>query len=355
MFSAAAQKLIDRAEAFHEKLHAWYDAYHRLLPWRDSPSLYKTVVSEFMLQQTQVETVLPYFEKWIARWPDFASLAGAAEAEVVRAWEGLGYYNRARNLHALAKIVAALPEPPHTAAGWLKMPGVGPYTAAAISSIAFGAPAAVVDGNVVRVLSRLTANAHEFSDNGTAVKALTPLAQKLAHEKNPGDHNQAMMELGATICFRQKPVCAICPVLELCEAARQGVQEKLPRFAPRITEKVFLKRLWLVRDGKLLLRRHPSKSRRLADLCELPLLSRFVETPDDADVIATLRRAISNQQIEETIYRCRLPADIAERLAGDDEFIFVPLAELPEITLSGPHRKKISELLKKGFSSENPA
>src|SRR5262249_4851467 len=148
-------------------------------PWRDSPSLYKTVVSEFMLQQTQVKTVLPYFARWLEALPDFAALAAAPEERVLKLWEGLGYYSRARNLHRLAKEIAALPTPPRTAAERRECPGVGPSTAAAITSISFSAPAACVDGNVVRILARLTANAPEFRDSASAAKIFTPLADAL--------------------------------------------------------------------------------------------------------------------------------------------------------------------------------
>eukprot|EP01034_Spumella_vulgaris_P018705 gene18705-23917_t len=151
-----AAALAARRAEFSVALLDWYRLNARRLPWRDAPSLYKTVTSEFMLQQTQVKTVLPYFARWHAALPDFAALAAAPESQVLKLWEGLGYYSRARNLHRLGKAVAALPAPPRTPAKWQELPGVGPYTAAAITSISFNAPVACVDGNVVRILARLT-------------------------------------------------------------------------------------------------------------------------------------------------------------------------------------------------------
>src|SRR5580658_3079410 len=188
---------------FSRDLLTWYRRAARPLPWRREPSLYRTVVSEFMLQQTQVATVLPYFQRWMVEFPDFRVLAAAPEARVLKLWEGLGYYRRARHLHQLAKIVAAEPGRERTPEGWGELPGVGPYTAAAITSIAFSARAACVDGNVVRVLTRLTADESPYPDGVSAARVLTPLAEELLPAQAPGDHNQAMMELGATVCLRR--------------------------------------------------------------------------------------------------------------------------------------------------------
>ncbi|HTJ79922.1 MAG TPA: A/G-specific adenine glycosylase, partial [Rariglobus sp.] len=226
-----AKTLIAQKTAFQHALLAWYRTHQRTLPWRTAPSLYKTVVSELMLQQTQVKTVLPYFARWLEAFPDFASLAAASEDRVLKLWEGLGYYSRARNLHKVAQAVAAWPAPRRTTADWLELPGIGPYTAAAITSISFGTPAAVVDGNVVRILARLTADDTAYRDSASAAKVYTPLADALLNHAHPGDHNQAMMELGATICFRQNPLCTVCPVREFCAAARRGDPESYPKLA----------------------------------------------------------------------------------------------------------------------------
>ena len=193
------RRLVAAAPKVRRALLAWYDRHRRDLPWRAEVSPYRTVVSELMLQQTQVATVLPYFERWVQRWPDFASLARADAAEVLAAWAGLGYYRRARLLHALAKEVAAAPSLPRTAAEWIGFTGVGPYTAAAIASIAFGDRAAVVDGNVVRVLARLAGLRSTFASSALAVRRVTPLAAALLDLRRPGDHNHAVMELGAQV------------------------------------------------------------------------------------------------------------------------------------------------------------
>ena len=299
-----AAALTARRAEFSASLLDWYQRHARVLPWRENPSLYKTVVSEFMLQQTQVKTVLPYFARWQAELPDFAALAAASEARVLKLWEGLGYYSRARNLHRLAQAVAARPAPPRTPDEWRELPGVGPYTAAAITSITFGAPVACVDGNVVRILARLTADATEFRDSGSAAKALAPLADRLVPAARAGDHNQAMMELGATVCTRQNPACLMCPVRHFCAAA---------------------------------------EARRLALQHELPSAAHLGLTEATAakgTLLATKKRGITRYRITESIYTYAAPRG---KLA--DECVWVPLAELSAITLSGPHRRWITEII----------
>jgi len=324
-----------------------------VLPWRIEPSLYKTVVSEFMLQQTQVKTVLPYFAHWLDALPDFAALARAPEAKVLKLWEGLGYYTRARNLHKLARTLIEKTrgdekQIPKTREGWLALPGIGPYTAAAITSISFGTQAAVVDGNVVRILARLTADTTPYRDSTSAAKAFTPIANSLLNPTHPGDHNQAMMELGATLCLRRKPLCLTCPVRALCACTRLGHNpEDYPRLAPKLMEKLTIHRAWCVRNGQVLLHRTPAKSRRLANLYEFPELP-----PDSASLrkingaeqppLLTKKRSITRYQITEHIYATSAPRG---PLPEDHEW--VPIAELENVTLSGPHRRWLCELLAK--------
>jgi A/G-specific adenine glycosylase len=329
---------------FQRALLAWYRAHRRVLPWRESPSLYKTVVSEFMLQQTQVKTVLPYFARWLEALPDFAALAAAPEDRVLKLWEGLGYYSRARNLHRLAKTLAALPTPPQTPAEWRELPGVGPYTAAAITSIAFGAPAAVVDGNVVRILARLTADGTAFRDSATAAKFFTPLAEALLNPTAPGDHNQAMMELGAMVCVRQNPRCPTCPVAAFCAAQRAGDPARFPRLAPKRIERRAVTRVWCERAGKLLLHRAADRSRRLAQLHELPTAEQVGMMEAEAsrgELLARKQRGITRYRITESIHASRPPRG---RLATD--LVWVAVAELDRIALSGPHRRWVAELLR---------
>ncbi|HVU37801.1 MAG TPA: A/G-specific adenine glycosylase [Opitutales bacterium] len=334
-------------------LGAWYAAHRRRLPWREQPSLYKTVVSEFMLQQTQVETVLPYFERWLKRFPDFPTLAKARESQVLKMWEGLGYYRRARLLQALARELVKMPAPPKETAAWLKLPGVGPYTAAAITSIAFGAPAAVVDGNVVRVLARLRGEGREFADGMTAVKFFTPAADALLDAANPGDHNQAMMELGATVCTRRNPTCLICPLLTWCAAAQSGNPEALPRLAAKKTERVEIARLWIEHDGALLLHRKPAGAKRLAHLCELPEAGMLPGAKIEKMPLAVKRRTIVNHLYLESIHRATLPASIGKILPK--EFLWASPAQLQRLTLSGPHRKWVAELRRdRAFRANHP-
>ncbi len=332
---------------FRAALLDWYDENKRDLPWRRSPNLYKTVVSEFMLQQTRVSTVLPYFERWLKSFPDFASLAAASEEAVLKAWEGLGYYSRARNLRRLAAELVALPEVPEEPAEWERFHGVGPYVAAAVTSISFGASAAVADGNVVRVLTRLLADEEKYRDGATAQRKLRPVAQTLLSTERPGDYNQAVMELGATVCHRRSPLCTACPVLSFCRAGRRGEAEAYPVLSKRKTERVTIRRLWITRGDSLLLHEIPADSKRLAGLLELPRpedLPEDLRRPLDQTVhIVTKRRAIANQKIEELIHRADLPPNA--ELPPNCTLCFVPFEELPDVTLSGPHRKWVEELL----------
>lgn len=338
--------LIAAKGEFQSALLTWYRAHARPLPWRESPALYKTVVSEFMLQQTQVKTVLPYLARWLAAFPDFAALAAASEAQVLKLWEGLGYYSRARNLHRLAREIAARPAPPTTPAEWLELPGVGPYTAAAITSISFAAPVACVDGNVVRILARLTADGTEFRDSATASKTFAPLANALVPPNHPGDHNQAMMELGATVCFRSKPLCLTCPVRLFCAAARRGEPESFPRLAPKQMEQHSVTRVWCERGGALLMHRAAADAKRFANMHELPTAEQVgldEVAATRGNLLAKKRRGITRYQITESIHVA--PHSLAARKPRHPDLGWVPLAELETITLSGPHRRWVREIL----------
>jgi A/G-specific adenine glycosylase len=341
---ASSETLTTQRQAFQQALHGWYRVHHRKLPWRDAPSLYKTVVSEFMLQQTQVTTVLPYFDRWLRELPDFSALAAAPEAKVMKLWEGLGYYSRARNLHKLAQAVVARPASPRTPAEWRELPGIGPYTAAAITSISFSEPAAVVDGNVVRILARLTADSRLFRDGTEAVKYFTPLADALVVGSDPGEHNQAMMELGATVCLRANPQCLLCPVAEFCAGRAAGAPEKLPRLKPKQVEQHAVTRLWCEHRGRLLLHRAHAKAKRLAGLHELPDATALRVKPASKSLLATKRRTITRFQITESIHRIAPTAALLKRVARDAHFEWVPLAQLDHVTLSGPHKRWIAEI-----------
>ncbi len=343
MPSKSLDQLLAAKPAFQRALLAWYRASARPLPWRQRPSVYKTVVSEFMLQQTQVKTVLPYLARWLAELPDFAALAAAPESRVLKLWEGLGYYSRARNLHKLAQAVAAMAVPPRTPAGWRELPGIGPYTAAAVTSISFDEPAACVDGNVVRILARLTADATPYRDSASAAKAFAPLAAALLPASHPGDHNQAMMELGATVCFRRNPLCLTCPVRKFCAAGQRGDPENYPKLAAKKMEQLSVTRVWIERKGSLLLHLSAQGARRFANMHELPTATQAGLTDAAAakgKLLAKKRRGITRYQITESIhtvpaFRDRLPTGL----------VWAPLASLDTLTLSGPHRRWVKEIL----------
>ena len=216
------------------KLLAWYHANKRTLPWRGHPSAYAVWVSEIMLQQTRVEAVIPYFEKWMRLFPNVQALANASERDVLNAWEGLGYYSRARNLHKAAKIVAerydgAIPRDPEELRA---LPGIGRYTLGAIASIAFGIDIPALDGNIKRVYARIFDIA-EPVDTSIGEKMLWELAEKNLPGGYAGDYNQALMDLGATICIPKNPRCLICPVMKLCQARQNGTQNQRPVKTPK--------------------------------------------------------------------------------------------------------------------------
>ena len=220
---------MDRSSEIAGSIVTHYASVKRDLPWRRTRDPYAIWVSEIMLQQTRVATVIPYWERWMARFPTVTALADAPLDDVLAAWAGLGYYSRARNLHAGAQ--AAREGLPRTASALRSVPGIGPYTAGAIASIAYGERAPLVDGNVSRVLARVFALAEDVKSTA-GTKALWAkagaLMQSLAHDAEPGDLNQGLMELGATICTPTSPRCLVCPLAKLCAAKRLGRQDELP-------------------------------------------------------------------------------------------------------------------------------
>ncbi|WP_417514203.1 A/G-specific adenine glycosylase [Minwuia sp.] len=245
-------------------LLAHYDRHRRAMPWRalpgETPDPYRVWLSEIMLQQTTVATVGPYFRSFVDRWPTVADLAAAAQDEVMHAWQGLGYYSRARNLLKCAKAVVADHggQFPDTEADLLALPGIGPYTAAAIAAIAFDRPAMPVDGNIERVTARLFAVTGEMPGSKPELKRL---ASTLTPQDRPGDFAQALMDLGATICTPKSPACSRCPLRQHCNAAEQGIAAQLPRRAPKKAKPtrhaIFF---WLVReDGAVLFQRRPDE------------------------------------------------------------------------------------------------
>jgi len=256
-------------------LLAWYDRHHRSLPWRSPPGRppmdpYRVWLSEIMLQQTTVPAVIPYFGKFLARWPGVHDLAAAPVDEVMEAWAGLGYYARARNLHKCAIAVSTRlgGRFPDTVEELLELPGIGAYTAAAIAAIAFDRRAAVLDGNVERVLARLFAVETPLPQ---AKPALRALAEQVTPAQRPGDFAQAMMDLGATICAPRNPDCRLCPLQALCDGRKRGIAGDLPRKAAKAARPVRHAVAFLLQrdDGAVLLRRRPPRG-LLGGMLEIP-------------------------------------------------------------------------------------
>ena len=242
--------------SFSEVLLSWYDANRRELPWRGEKEPYRIWLSEIMLQQTQTETVRGYYSRFLERFPNVEALADAPEEAVLKLWEGLGYYSRARNLHAAAKVVAHAPGGvfPKDAAGLRGLPGIGPYAANAIASIAYGEPVPALDGNQARVLSRVLAWEPELR---TPFDLLAP-ATELLSKARPGDYNQALMDLGAMICLPKAPKCDICPVSAHCKACAADAALEYPRKPAPIKKKEQDWTILLINTGnKILVRRRP--------------------------------------------------------------------------------------------------
>lgn len=244
------------------ELLAWYDRHARVLPWRVPPGgtgadPYRVWLSEVMLQQTTVAAVKAYFERFTLLWPTVQDLAEAEDAQVMAEWAGLGYYARARNLLACARAVADRGGFPATREGLAALPGIGPYTSAAIAAIAFDQPETVVDGNVERVVARLFAVETPLP---AAKPELTALAARLTPHQRPGDHAQAMMDLGATICTPRSPACGICPVMAHCDARASGIAADLPRKAAKKPKPLRQGTVWIGFDaGRVLVETRPDK------------------------------------------------------------------------------------------------
>jgi len=295
-----------RPASFRRALFAWYDRAKRDLPWRSgSPVFYRVWISEIMLQQTRVEAVIPYYERFLARFPDVESLAAASEPDVLTAWSGLGYYSRARNLHRAAKQVAR-DGLPADYAQLRELGGIGPYTAAAVASIAFGLPHAAVDGNVMRVISRLTNDAGEIS-SPLIRRRFAEEAQSLLDPSRPGDFNQAMMELGAKICVPRSPDCTQCPVCRFCAARSAGSERELPvKLKKNAARDVSLDlALFSEVTGKIFLVQRTAKERRLAGFWELPSKTLF---PDWRGLeVKQITHQIVNDRFRITVWQGTAP------------------------------------------------
>jgi A/G-specific adenine glycosylase len=343
-------------------LLAWYDRHRRKLPWRalpgETPDPYRVWLSEIMLQQTTVKAVGPYFLRFISRWPDVGALAAAPLDDVLKLWAGLGYYARARNLHVCAKAVVERHGGafPRTQAELSTLPGIGPYTAAAIAAIAFDAPAAAVDGNVERVVARLFAVERELP----AAKAdIRQLAERVLPSERAGDFAQALMDLGATICTPKKPACALCPWMDNCAARRRGDPETFPIKAPKREGRLRRGAAFVVlrADGFVLLRSRPAKG-LLGGMTEVPT-TEWTHEFDEASALTyaplfartkpkwrrlpgVVRHVFTHFPLELAVHAGNVPASTAAPTGSR----WTALADLPGEALPNLMRKVLAHALK---------
>lgn len=261
----------------------WYDQQARILPWRSQPTPYRVWVSEIMLQQTRVEAVKPYFARFMETLPTVQKLAECPEEELLKLWEGLGYYNRVRNMQKAARILVEENdgEVPANFEELIKLPGIGKYTAGAIASIAFGIPVPAVDGNVLRVISRITGDERDISKESVK-QSIAGEIQEMIPMRRAGDFNQSLIELGAIVCVPNGPAkCSECPVAHLCEAKLRNIVETLPKKAPKKPRTTEEKTVLLIKDGeKIALHKRPKKG-LLAGMYEFPNVEGIL-TEDEA-------------------------------------------------------------------------
>ena len=343
--------------ALRRSLLAWFRKEARDLPWRRTRDPYAVWISEIMLQQTRVDQGTPYFERFLDAFPDVHTLAAAKDDRVLKLWEGLGYYSRARNLHRAARIIAEERGGrfPATAEEWQTLPGVGRYTAGAIASIALGEKAAVLDGNVIRVLSRVY-NIEESTDVPATRALLWELAESLVPANAPGDFNQAMMELGARVCTPRKPLCEACPVRRCCDARRLGVQEARPVRSPkRATPHQEHVVAVIVRRGRYLLAKRPA-SGLLGGLWEFPSgevqagethgralrrVSREILGVKIAPGphLATVTHAYSHFKVTLNVYACSIQENAAPSPRDHVEVKWVPRTQFARYALPKANHK----------------
>ncbi|MBN2048511.1 MAG: A/G-specific adenine glycosylase [Anaerolineaceae bacterium] len=348
-----------------EKLLGWYDRHARALPWRGAPTPYQVWVSEIMLQQTRVETVLDYYRRWMERFPTLADLAAAEQQAVLQVWEGLGYYSRARNLHKAAQQVMMElgGEIPSERKALEQLPGIGRYTAAMIASIAFGQDEAALDGNIRRVLSRLF-NLELSARSREGEKQLWAWAEEILAPGRAGDHNQALMDLGSSICTPTSPQCLLCPLRDDCEAARLGLQEERPVLEKKkaLPHKLVAAAIITREDGKILLARRPEYG-LLGGLWEFP----GGKTEDGETLPEALRREIIEELGAEikvgvefgvyqhtfTHFRITLHAFECELSAGEpqaieaSEIAWLDAAEMDQYPMGKVDRQIAMELLER--------
>ena len=345
--------------ALQDRLLAWYDRHARRLPWRALPGRrpdpYRVWLSEIMLQQTTVATVGPYFEVFLSRWPCLEDLAAASLEEVLTAWAGLGYYARARNLHKCARVLVESHGGrfPEEESELRKLPGIGPYTAAAIAAIAFDRPAAPVDGNWERVVARLFAIRTPLP---AAKPALKKAAGSLVPRQRPGDFAQAVMDLGATVCLPGRPKCLLCPVAELCAARYLDIAPLLPGKAPKAEKPTRRGIAFWITDarGRLLLRRRPEHG-LLGGMVEVPSTEWREENWAEADALGQAPLAADwrplPSRVRHTFTHFHLELEVWSGHGEGDipHGRWVSLDMLGEQALPSVMRKVVAHALKHGF------
>jgi A/G-specific adenine glycosylase len=337
-------------------LLAYFDASKRDLPWRRQPSAYHTLVSELMLQQTVVATVIPYFHRFTARFPDVATLAAADEAEVLALWSGLGYYSRARNLHRTARAVVETygGQLPRDEVALLALPGVGPYTAAAIAAIAFGIPTFPLDGNGARVFARVFGESRAIDRPEVRVQ-LRAGAETLVPAARPGDFAQAVMDLGATVCTPTSPRCGACPVAKHCAALAAGTQTALPVRLPKAQKRVVrLVCALFESDGRVLLVRREAgllagtfTPPTVEEADELAAVARLaaelgVTVRGPAQLVGGFRHVFTHRDVTAQVYRAE--ARDARLRAGEFDLRWIAPAERGAIALPTFTRKALTLL-----------
>jgi A/G-specific adenine glycosylase len=318
---------------FRRRVTAWFARNGRDLPWRRTEDPYAILVSEMMCQQTQVGTVLPYFERWMRRFPDCASLAAATEHEVMGLWQGLGYYSRARNLHRAAKAVEAAGGFPRELEEIRALPGVGRYTAGAVAAFAYDAVVPLVDANVGRVLARVFA-VLEPIDAGKGLVRVWECAQRLQPARHGRTFNAGLMEIGALICTARNPKCGECPIAEFCSARAMGAQEDLPAKKARQKLVRLSEPCALITRGDTVLLEHQS-GRRWKGLWKLPALEAIPERPPEL----VMEYPFTHHKVTLSVYRVRVPKEMREGWAWH------PVGGLKDVPLAAAHRRALETLL----------
>src|ERR1035437_581309 len=315
-------------------LLVWYARGHRDLPWRNARDPYAILVSEIMLQQTRAQAVIPYYRRFLERFPNVSALAAAAENDVLALWSGLGYYSRARNLRLAAQQIAAAGGFPRGYAALRALPALGDSPAAAVGSIAFDLPYAVLDGNVLRVVARVENDASDISAGRTRQR-FREIAQQWLDAREPGHFNQALMELGATVCLPRNPLCLVCPLAECCRARQEGTAAQLP-VKLRKTKPVRLSGVLLVvsHRGRILLRQRDAAASRMAGFWDLPAPADLPDAKMGAS-LGEIRHTITHHH-----YRLEVRRATASLPEGEG-FRWFKIVELAGIPISTTARKAL--------------